>query len=483
MNSIVCIVSVVLTIFLAETGFCQLTIINVKELGAKGDGVSNDTRYIDSAFKIVARAGGTVYFPKGFYCIAPIAITFSRPVNVIVRGEHGSTYIKRLAGISASTRALINFRNGGQGSISISSLTIDGNSSAFKSEWTKKENKIYLKSPCSGIEFHYAKYVEVTNCIIKNIHGSGISAYEVQSMVCSDNSIGNVEESGIRGEAVVNMSCYRNQIRNAGICPVDYVLDGIAQNRNKETLPTMFGDGISGYCDKLIAKENYILNPGRIGIVHDLAVALGYKKSSAIIEGNTIVVNSQKINNANPPSGMWFEQSAFSFVKSNRIILKASHTNLHSAIRFYSVSDSIVCTDNFVDARSYNRICENGISIEYIKSKGIEIKGNKIVGKIATGILNSYSVAGSKTSNVDITGNIISDVSKNGILVIAENAMPERANIINNTISFAKMNSISITGKLTKKYVDKPQVYLSGNVLKNSGPRYIGIKDAISIKE
>lgn len=44
-------------------------VVNVKDRGAKGDGTSNDTKYIQKAIDAVAGTGGTVYIPPGTYMV------------------------------------------------------------------------------------------------------------------------------------------------------------------------------------------------------------------------------------------------------------------------------------------------------------------------------------------------------------------------------------------------------------------------------
>lgn len=61
-------------------------VVSVKDFGAVGDGVTNDTAAIQAAVNAVGTAGGgTVYFPAGTYLVsATIAVNYS---NVYLRGE------------------------------------------------------------------------------------------------------------------------------------------------------------------------------------------------------------------------------------------------------------------------------------------------------------------------------------------------------------------------------------------------------------
>ena len=46
-------------------------VVNVKDIGAKGDGKANDTRAIQNAIDKVTGTGGTVYVPDGVYLVEP----------------------------------------------------------------------------------------------------------------------------------------------------------------------------------------------------------------------------------------------------------------------------------------------------------------------------------------------------------------------------------------------------------------------------
>lgn len=93
---------------------------NVKDLGAKGDGLTDDSASINAA--IAAGAGGVVYFPKGTYLIKQLS-TPAANTRIIGDGK-GVTILKR----NRSTNDAYLLLLGNPGS-SLSNLTIDGNRS------------------------------------------------------------------------------------------------------------------------------------------------------------------------------------------------------------------------------------------------------------------------------------------------------------------------------------------------------------------
>ena len=51
----------------------QKTTYNVKELGARGDGLSSDTRVVNKVIEDAAAAGGgTIFFPAGKYILGSV---------------------------------------------------------------------------------------------------------------------------------------------------------------------------------------------------------------------------------------------------------------------------------------------------------------------------------------------------------------------------------------------------------------------------
>ena len=61
--------------------------LNVKDYGAKGDGVSNDYAALSKAFSAAATTGTTVYLPAGTYLVNS---RLTVPANVSVIGDGSS---------------------------------------------------------------------------------------------------------------------------------------------------------------------------------------------------------------------------------------------------------------------------------------------------------------------------------------------------------------------------------------------------------
>jgi hypothetical protein len=90
--------------------------VNVKDKGAKCDGMTNDTAAIQSAVD----AGGTVQLPSGVCLVSSITL----PSNVTLVGQGNFSELKRIPGASVGAVVLAN----GASKVTVANLTVNGNS-------------------------------------------------------------------------------------------------------------------------------------------------------------------------------------------------------------------------------------------------------------------------------------------------------------------------------------------------------------------
>lgn len=128
---------------------------DVRDYGAVGDGVTNDTSAIQSA---IDAGAGTVLFPAGTYgCGSSVQLKDS--VNLVGVGM-GLSVIKAIG--SPSTAILLGSSGNTVSDVTISDLTIDGN-------WTALQN-----SALNGIQVTSGARIRVLDCEIKDIARAGI---------------------------------------------------------------------------------------------------------------------------------------------------------------------------------------------------------------------------------------------------------------------------------------------------------------------
>ena len=376
--------------------------VNVRSFGAKGNGVADDTKAIHAAFAAIASTGGKIYFPSGIYLVDVIDIRPEKFVSITVEGDGERSIVKLKA--NPQNPVAVFFCEVPDVKLHFNKLTIDGSASAKPRPWKiTGPSQAEVDQQVNGIYAYNVAELTVTNCSIKQLHGDGIACYSAKRFVANDNTLADLSGTGIKGHRVLEMIANHNSISNCGMLASSYVLNGMKKVFDRTAPNTKFGDGIEAASQKFEARNNTILNPGRCGIVHDLAQDLNYTNSTAIVINNTILINSDKINSNNPPAGMWFEQTARVTVNNNSIKLVRSKNMLTSAIRFFDITESISCLNNNLSADSYNGFADNAIGIFEPRMQAVKLTGNRITGKFKSAIVVSYGkpVSGIKSLIVD----------------------------------------------------------------------------------
>ena len=412
---------------------------SVKTYGAKGDGQTDDTQAIKKAFAGVSQNGGKVYFPPGVYLTNIIDIRPQKGTSIEITGEPGKSKIVKRS--SDPMNIALFFCEVSNVNLDFKNLTLVGSASSKIGKWKTNGKDIDVTESTNGITGWNLASLTVTLCQISDFHGKGIACFSSGKFIANNNVISNVSGSGINGHRVNYMETINNSITNTGFLADTFILDGKQHNKSTFYPAIKFGDGIESESNSFIAKENKIVNPGRCGIVHDLAKDLGYQNSSALVSNNVILMNSDNINNNNPPAGMWFEQSDKVEVVGNKVTLKKSWSKIVSGIRFYDVTSSIVCRNNIIDANGYNHLSDGGIGIYEPESGSVVIEKNTVSGNFIAGVAISYGLHQSKIDNLAISGNQFTTGPKSNattgiqISIDGKKQFPAVTNISGNTMS------------------------------------------------
>jgi len=197
--------------------------VNVREFGAKGDGVADDTRAIQSAIN-AARAGETIYFPSGTYRVSNFAV--KNRAGLSFAGEGRKSVIKqnplaeRIATFAGSTE------------ISVSNLAFDANG----------------KESFGGVAFYAVKKVRIENNFFWDSNPKPIKRNDRYSIVF-----------GRGGSASQDVRIINNAIEDLQM-EVDHS-QGVVIDRNtvKRAVQTA-GIGIFTVGDKAIAEDYQITN-------------------------------------------------------------------------------------------------------------------------------------------------------------------------------------------------------------------------------
>ncbi len=118
----VCSVLVFAVLFVLLSGAAMSA--NVRELGAVGDGVADDTAAIQTVIDALPVGGGRVYLPAGIYLVKKLALK----TGVTLQGDGPSTVL-----LAAQTSPyLVTFASGTAERVRIADLTLDGNAPSQK---------------------------------------------------------------------------------------------------------------------------------------------------------------------------------------------------------------------------------------------------------------------------------------------------------------------------------------------------------------
>lgn len=144
--------------FSIQSGTINPTIleINVKLLGAAGDGVTDDTNIIQKALDLAGIGAGVVRIPAGSYLISS---TLNVPLGVSIKGAGGAfTEIKTSSAIKMINVATLNNDNYGNRYGTLSDFYLNGNNIATM-----------------GIDYSYVVVERnITKVVIKNVKGIGL---------------------------------------------------------------------------------------------------------------------------------------------------------------------------------------------------------------------------------------------------------------------------------------------------------------------
>lgn len=167
-----------------------LTAANVKAFGAVGDGVTNDSEAIQKALDSV-KNGGTVYFPKGVYCLHSHVKYYSNQDLIF---ENGATLLRGLATMNILLTNYCDTTTGGYDmteNVNIIGGTFDANIN-------------FTNNNCTSLGFIHSKNTKVINCTFKHQatawHNIEINASK--NTVIDGCLFTNVTTSGTNGEMI-----------------------------------------------------------------------------------------------------------------------------------------------------------------------------------------------------------------------------------------------------------------------------------------
>jgi hypothetical protein len=189
----------------AGTGAVQTTVqtklresVSVKDFGAVGDGVTDDTAAIQAA--INAADDGCLVFPKGTYKVTPVSgenyclLVDSKTIQL--EGHSAiismpTTDVKQALRLQSSDYCKViglrfqgsntNGADGGQGIFQL-----------FESDFAMIENCVFENTNCDGLAVSTSEQVTITNCIFDNCSKSSLYVNNCSNVTVTGNVIKNI---------------------------------------------------------------------------------------------------------------------------------------------------------------------------------------------------------------------------------------------------------------------------------------------------
>jgi polygalacturonase len=273
----------IMLLLLATTLFAQLnslSIYNVKDFGAIGDGNTLETNALQKAIEECSVSGGTVYFPPGKYLTGSLELKSNVDIHIsvgaiILGSTNISDYKEFIPQMKSYNDAFLKhsiFYAEKAENISIRGEgTIDGQGSAFKVT-TREKPERYKNRP------YVIRFVECKNVRIENVTMQNSAMWMQQYLAC--------EDLFIRGIRVYNHANQNNDMMDIDGCKNVIISDCIGDTDD---------DGITLKSTSFAITENVVITNCVISS-HCNAIKLGTESHGGFrnITISNIVVKPSK---------------------------------------------------------------------------------------------------------------------------------------------------------------------------------------------
>ena len=359
--------------------------VSVKDFGAAGDGVADDTAEIQAALDAVPAVGGCVYFPAGTYVVSAPLIVDS---NTVLVGD--GMYVSKLSATTAFTASQSMVYANAESNITIEQLGFLGNTNGTLGAGT-------------GIHLKNGTRNQVRDCYVENTTQAGIR-YEEQNngiidgcTLASCGRTGYADNHGIMlysasGSAIQTYSCkvtsntVTNSFRKGITTFSDLLLYDLLISGNTVTgsgLGNIYVGGMAPASthDKIRVVGNYVENS-------PINVQIG-STSNSVIDGNNCGATTGGSAN------IGFVDST-DLVISNNIVQSSNLHGISTITSGITRNEQISICGNII--RNSNRSNAGfGAGINVVDTDIALVTGNLVVDD-ASAIRQTYGI-------VDATGN------------------------------------------------------------------------------
>lgn len=463
--------------------------VNVKEYGAHGDGIHDDTKAFQRAIDdLASKGGGNVFIPKGNYDLQPIFLKS----NVNLVGENRDTVSLKLSDRAKDdyTRLinLINVQNN-----KIQNITFDGNSKNHPNgiehmhcifTWDVKniliDNNRLINAVGDGISISGSRktseYVIISNNILEDNRRSNIVLEQVNHLQIFNNvSTSKIGRPALHFEPWEKMSFYDAKIWNntftsntEGYC---VQLEGGKDENN-------FYHEVEYYKNTVkCPKGEFLVMETKGAKIHDNK--LNVRSLFVWIKNEDLNINNNEIDSKNGIiiEGTWGMNSKRTAITDNNILTSgygvhiiagSQDTTINrntligkggTAVSFFaSVTDvtNTVVSDNTIKNFEYGILTDYNIYDDK-RINGLLVRGNTFTD------FDEYALfLKGTTQNVIVDNNVINNAS--GVYITANDRLMYNIKITNNKISGGKRGIIQ--NQHGNGYLKK--IMISGNTISNT---------------
>jgi|GEM_PF-2504860 len=398
--------------------------VSVKEFGAKGDGVTDDTTSIQNAAKYVSEYNMQLFFPAAEYLIGA-SISFSgltakTDYSCSVSGDN-ATLIKMG---NENTYFNMFFFTGANTDAKVSGITFDGRRDQINSCWNDNDIQFGVHSCIAdkktvGIKSSTINTINVECCYFINIHGRAFYDYLSKFVTVSNSYFRNIAENACVSESNGTMIVSNCHFENIGILPDSFTVGTTSYSFDGATGGTkwyhVYGDGIMSRNTFTKVSDCVFININRISVVNDIPDN-GVKQDITCCN-NSILYDHLRLRCSNPQGAIWLENGYSGMVTGNTIkYINRSPDDLQGYV--ICIAQSSVATEgrfvvdgNLIDTTLSNKTSMSAIIVANSANREVFINNNIAFGSFIFCLNFSFQLAAANFKRVSITNNYFDNTS------------------------------------------------------------------------
>ena len=379
-----------------------ISTINVKQLGAKGDGVTDETSLLNAIFSYCNTNDiHTIIFPYGTYNVSDTVTIYS---NSIIQGAgKNATIINNTATDDTESNHFI-FAFESKTNLKLSGITFKGSKGA--SDYSVTSTKLYF-----GLRLNNATNVVIDNCEFKQIYTTALSIRNSSDITITNNTFTSNGWNDIgMTHTISRINILDNNFSDIGYHAInaedgemnepvsDILISGNKMNTNNSTtqpVAIQFSySQLSGSGHRyinIIITNNDIHNTWVgciVKFVENLVI------SNNIFEGVGRCINNTTTNMTDPNANFIIDSN---FMNANHTL---SLTNETYCLELGKITNSRISNNTMINGSANNATLSNATYCEF--------KNNQIISSGQNGLVTSGN-------NLHIEGNIIKDTNTNAI--------------------------------------------------------------------